>query len=179
MFNRRQVFVFRNLRGLHAKPAAVLMAERDFSLSGFLISPSLVGQQDGWAEMHLFSPTQGTALHLETRFHSHDAGIVSRPLRHIFLCQTGWLLQQTVFIMQCNALKPCHHCYTCMAFRIIYPLMPCSADRNGEFFSDKEFDRIWHMRLCNIQKRQCAKWWKSSNAFTLLLQNSIGLIFIA
>ena len=101
--------------------------------------------------MHLFSPTQGTALHLETRFHSHDAGIVSRPLRHIFLCQTGWLLQQTVFIMQCNALKPCHHCYTYMAFRIIYPLMPCSADRNSEFFSNNEFDRIWHMRLYNIQ----------------------------
>lgn len=33
---------------------------------GFLISPSpLIGQQDGWAEVHLSSPTQGATLRAE------------------------------------------------------------------------------------------------------------------
>lgn len=55
-----------NDKCLNAK-AAVSVSEHDPSPSGFLISPSpIVGQQDGWAEMHLSSPTQGTTLRAET-----------------------------------------------------------------------------------------------------------------
>lgn len=89
--NQRQVFRSFVLTFLNAKPAAVPTTERDpSSLPGFLISPSpLAGQQDGRAEMHLSSPTQGATPCVETRHYAHDTVIVSRLLPHISLCQTG------------------------------------------------------------------------------------------